>query len=120
MAHRLHELSDEDRKDLRKVKRVIEIFRNLDQRMPSSYMDAFLAVATDPGKGPTAYAKDLNMVQPIAARVLLEIGPKARSRDEPLALVDRQNAPDSLRDLQYFLTPKGRKVMNDMLKALRD
>lgn len=115
---RFHELSEEERKRLRKVKRVIELFRQLEGRMPSSYIDAFLAVALEPGKGPTAYAKDINSIQPITSRVLLEIGPKARTKENALELVDRQQSPTSFRDQEYFLTPRGRKLMRDILKVM--
>jgi DNA-binding MarR family transcriptional regulator len=117
---RFHELNDEDAKTFRKLQRAIEAFRSLDPRMPSSYIAAFLAVVLEPGKGPTEYAQDLGTIQPIMSRVLLEIGTKARMRDEGLQLVDRQVSDVSLRNQEYFLTPKGRQLMNQLLRALRD
>jgi hypothetical protein len=49
---------------------------------------AFLTVARHPGLGPTGYAKLLGTIQPIMSRILLEIGRKARAREEGLGLVD--------------------------------
>jgi hypothetical protein len=118
MTPRFHELTDEEQTSLAKLKRSIELFRELESRIPSSYIDAFLAVALDPGKGPTAYAKAMNTIQPIASRALLEIGPKARQKEESLGLVDRQVSALSLRDQEYFLTPKGRKLLRDLLNVM--
>lgn len=117
-ATRFHELNEEERKALKALKRCIELFRELDSRMPSSYIDAFLSVALEPGKGPTGYAQMMNTIQPVASRVLLEVGPKARQKEEPLGLVDRQTNPENWREQEYFLTPKGRKLMRDILKLM--
>ncbi|MBB4039088.1 hypothetical protein GGR34_000723 [Microvirga flocculans] len=120
VPHRFHQLSDDERKALRKVVKLIQRFRDEDGRIPSSYMEAFAAVALEPGKGPTGYAEDMRTIQPIASRVLLEIGPKARQRPSALELVDRQQKPDSWRETEYFLTPKGRKLMRDIIKIMEE
>lgn len=117
---KFHELNDDDARALRKLKRAIESFRALDPRMPTSYVDAFLSVCLEPGKGPTDYAQDMGTIQPIASRVLLEIGGKARLREESLELVDRQVSDASLRNQEYFLTPKGRQLMNQLLKIWKE
>jgi len=117
-SHRFHTLSDSEKAALKRLQKIIQRFREEDSRMPSSYMEAFAAVAAEPGKGPTGYAEDMNTIQPIASRVLLEIGPKARQRPQALELVDRQQKPDSWREQEYFLTPKGRKLMKDLIKLM--
>lgn len=116
--HRFHQLSDDERRVLRKVHKLIKRFRDEDTRIPSSYMEAFTAVAAEPGKGPTGYAEDMATIQPIASRILLEIGPKARQRPSALELVDRQQKPDNWREQEYFLTPKGRKLMKDIIRIM--
>jgi hypothetical protein len=85
---RLHTLTDNQRKALRRVRRIVELFRNIEPRIPSSYMDAFLSVALKPGGGPTDYARDLGTSQPLASRVLLEIG-MLKSRNQGDVAVDR-------------------------------
>lgn len=117
---KFHELGDEERKIFKRLKRTIDTFRTLYPNMPSSYIDAFLCVVLEPGKGPSDYAIDMNTIQPIASRVLLEIGTKARLRDEGLHLVDRQLSDTSLRNHELFLTPKGRQLMNQLKKIWED
>lgn len=116
---KVHKLSDDDAKALAKVNAIINVFREADHKIPASYIAAFLAVALEPGKGPTHYAKSLNTVQPIASRLLLEIGQKSRHKDEPLGLVDREVSPHSLREQEYFLTHKGKAMMNNLLEIIR-
>jgi len=116
--HRFHKPSEEELNALQVCQNIIKRFREEDSRMPSSYMEAFIVVAKEPGKGPTGYAEDMKTIQPIASRVLLEIGPKARQRPQTLELVDRQQKPDNWREQEYFLTPKGRKLMRDLVKLL--
>jgi len=117
--HRFHRLSDAELSALRVCHKIIKRFREEDGRIPSSYMEAFTVVAMEPGKGPTGYAEDMGTIQPIASRVLLEIGPKARQRPQALELVDRQQKPDNWREQEYFLTSKGGKLMRDLLEILR-
>jgi len=117
---RFHELDDVDRDSVERLIRIIDLFRTLDARMPSSYIRAFLAVCLKPGAGPTDYAKDMGTIQPIMSRLLLEIGKKARERDEGLGLVDRQASPESLRNQEYYLTPKGRHLLSQILNTIGD
>lgn len=116
---KVHKLSDDDAKALGKVRAIINVFREADHKIPASYIAAFLAVALEPGKGPTHYAQQLGTVQPIMSRLLLEIGQKSRHRDEPLGLVDREVSAHSLRDQEYFLTHKGKAMMNDLLEIIK-
>lgn len=115
---KVQKLSDADAAAMRKVQRIIEAFQRIDHKIPSTYIAAFIAVALDPGKGPTQYAKALNSTQPLVSRFLLEIGQKSRYRDEPLGLVDRDVSPHSLREQEYFLTPRGRALVQEIVDIL--
>jgi hypothetical protein len=88
--------------------------------MPSSYIDAFLLVALKPGASPTDYARDLGTIQPIASRILLELGNHPRARDHELALVDRVQSPTSLVKQEYFLSPKGYRLMNELINTFKE
>jgi DNA-binding MarR family transcriptional regulator len=90
----------------------------VEPRMPSSYMEAFLVVALKPGYGPTEYAKELGTIQPIASRILLEIGAQPRGGTEGLGLVDRRVSDESLRNQEYYLTPKGKELLRKIAAAL--
>ncbi len=105
---------------LRKVRRVINLFRALEGRIPSSYIDAFLLVAITPSLGPTEYAKGLNTSQPIASRILLELGKHAREREQQLDLVDRQPDPQSLVRQTYTLTGRGRMLVREILAVMKE
>lgn len=115
---RAHKLTEAEMKALAKCRRIIEVFRKVDHKIPASYIAAFLAVAMEPSKGPTHYANVLGTIQPIASRMLLEIGPKARHKDEPLGLVDKDVSAHSLRDHEYFLTFKGKALMQEIIGIL--
>jgi hypothetical protein len=120
---RFHELSVEDQKALSKVIRIVEAFRDVEGRMPTSYADAFLRVAAKPGHGPSEYSKDMGTTQPVASRLLLEIGSvesgaKSRHRERGLELVDRQVSDMSLRNHEYFLTPKGLRLVNKLISII--
>lgn len=104
---------------LDKLSHIVDVFRLISPRMTASYMSGFLAVARNPGCGPTEYAKMLGTIQPIASRILLELGSHSRNEGkEGLGLVDRVVSPTSLRNQQYFLTPKGRKLLHEIEKHL--
>jgi hypothetical protein len=116
--NRTHKLSEAETKALQKCQKIIKAFRRVDHKIPASYMAAFLAVALDPAKGPTHYAQALETIQPIASRLLLEIGPKARHKEEPLGLVDKDVSAHSLRDHEYFLTHKGKNLMAELISIV--
>ena len=97
---------------------LVRAFRRVDSKMPSSYMEAFLAVALKPGYGPTEYAKDLRTIQPIMSRILLELGEHPRAGLRGLGLVDRRMSSESLRNQEYYLTSKGRALLHRIAAAL--
>lgn len=109
---------DDSLRLIRRFSQALDVFRTIDPKMPSSYVATFLAVAMKPGMGPTEYAKMTGTIQPIASRILLEIGIKARERDNPLGLVDRDADPNNLRQQRYFLTAKGRAVLRQITNLM--
>lgn len=117
-SDRFKEPSGNDARAISKAVRLIDAFRTVDPKIPSSYIRMFLAVAEKPGRGPTEYARMLETVQPVASRILLEIGPKARERDAGLGLVTMDYAPDNLKQKQYYLTDKGRLLLRQVFDIL--
>lgn len=117
-ADRFAQPSDHDARQLRKATSLIDAFRAVDPAMPLSYAAAFLAVASNPGHGVTAYAETLGMVKPVASRVLLEIGIKTRTGGPGYELVDRVHNDADMRNVNYFLTAKGKKLMAAILKQI--
>jgi DNA-binding MarR family transcriptional regulator len=117
-ADRYRKPADEEVRRLEVASRFVNVFRMQDSRMTSSYMAAFLAVARNPGQGPTEYAKVCGTIQPIMSRILLELGEHARQRSAGLGLVDRVPDPGNLRQQRYFLTNKGRVVYRELMEVL--
>lgn len=111
-------LPEEAVKKFERLTRAIEVFREFDAGFPTSYAVAFLYVAMEQGKGVSEYARDMGVVQPVASRVLLEIGAKSRSGGEGLGLIEQDFAPNSLRSKQLFLTAKGRQLARKLELAL--
>jgi len=98
---------------------ITNAFRAREPKMTAGYIAAFMAVARHPGQGPTDYARMLGTVQPVMSRTLLEIGKKARQREEGLGLVDSESDPGDLRQSRYFLTTKGKLLYKEIM-AVRD
>ena len=113
-----YEIDPRERRAADRAFRMVKAFREVDSKMPSSYLAAFLAVALKPGYGPTEYAKELGTIQPIASRILLEIGAQPRGGMQGLGLVDRRASAESLRNQEYYLTPKGRALLRKIAAAL--
>ena len=97
----------------------LDVFRAVEPSIPSSYVAAFLTVACDPGNGTVHYAKALGMLQPVASRVLLEIGQKTRTGQPGLGLVAAEYDLHDLRLKRYYLTPKGHQLVSRVEKAIR-
>lgn len=115
---RFHKLDEADLKAVRIAVRIIEEFRDIESRMPTSYAHMFLAVARAPGAGPTEYAKAINTIQPVASRLLLALGPKHKNHPDGLELVDRQTSPDSMAKQEYYLTDEGFKLARKIVRAI--
>ena len=119
MSNKFDQLEGSEAIALDRLAAVIDAFRLVDPKMPSSYISAFLAVARKPGFGPTEYAKITGTIQPIMSRILLEIGPRSRDGSGPgMQLVDRQIDEVSLRNHRYYLTPKGKQLQSQVLRYL--
>ena len=110
--------SEADARLLRKTTSLIDAFRAVDPAMPLGYAAAFLAVASEPGQGVTHYADTLGMLRPVCSRVLLEIGIKTRTGGPGYELVDRVHNDADMRNVNYFLTAKGKKLLASILKHM--
>lgn len=101
-----------------KVRDIVDMFLTIDRKMPLIYVRAFMEVALNPGKGPTSYGIAIGTGQPQTSRILLEIGPQARFRQDGLKLVDQATSPDSAREKQAYLTPAGMTLMYDIIRRM--
>jgi DNA-binding MarR family transcriptional regulator len=104
-----------------RISRVFDLFsafREVAPSIPASYAQAFLAVAMKPGQPTGDYAHITGMRQPVVSRTLLEIGKKSRAGGMGLGLVDSVDDNQDLRVKRYFLTPKGHKLIKDILDVM--
>lgn len=113
-----HEPTDAELRALDKLIATIDVFRVLEPTIPSSYIRLFLQIARSPGKGITEYARELGMIGAVASRIYLEIGPKKRGGGEGLNLVESLPDAIDLRQKHLFLTPKGRHMYANVIRAM--
>ncbi len=116
---RFEKPSDGDYEAIRRTFQTIKVFQELGSAMPASYMAVFLAVALEPGLGVSAYADKLGMLRPVCSRAMLEMGKKARTGGPGLELLDSQQDSQDLRAVHYFLTHKGRRLLDRLVNARR-
>jgi len=96
----------------------LNAFRSVEPNMPLSYALGFMHVALDPGYGTVHYARAMAMHQPVTSRILLEIGQKTRTGGPGLGLVDSVYDTVDLRLKRYFLTPKGKLLVQAIVKEM--
>jgi len=108
-------LGKDDALKAQRLLQAVQTFRDVEPAFPASYMAAFLLVALKPGGGPTDYAPHLGTIPPIASRMFLEIGDKARAGGPGYGLITRKHDMDDLRATNYMLTPKGKLFLRRLL-----
>lgn len=108
----------EEARQLRKLIKAIQQFTLLNPKMSAQTIIAFLHVAADEGKSLSDYVSAAGLPQSTISRQLNDLGRLNREREEGLMLVDDRFAPESLKEKQKFLTPKGKELVKRVLKAL--
>ena len=93
----------------------VQLFREVDGAIPASYLAAFLAVAISPGCTVTEVAELIGAGRPVTSRILLALGQRSRDGSAGYDLVDSSRANADLRSVNYFLTPKGRALVDRLL-----
>lgn len=103
---------------------MLDLFRDLEAKGPASKpmaiqeAVAFLAVVERPGKTVNDYAQATGMSPTSMSRYLLDLGERMRTGEAGRGLiVGRRNVLD-MREVQYFLTPKGVGFVGRLLGRL--
>jgi DNA-binding MarR family transcriptional regulator len=107
-----------DARALMRMAWAIDKFRAVHPGGTLRQASAFLVVATNPGHGPTAYAKALGTIQPIASRWLLDLAHSGRDDKAGLGLLNRTVDTENLRHVRYTLTASGEKLARQMSAAI--
>jgi hypothetical protein len=120
LGPRYVELTEDEEKALRKIRKIIQIVREIDGQFPLAYLETFLVACLHQGTGPSDYAKELGSIAPIVSRALIDMGSRHRYRDEGYKLLDRQYSAVSARNQEYFLTPGGKALMRKLAKTMKE
>jgi DNA-binding MarR family transcriptional regulator len=112
--------NDDEKKEIKRLIGVIDIFRTLRQTMPLQYVMTLLMVAYDEGRSVIEYAHKAGVPPSVMSRHLLDIGARNRHFEEGFGLVDFRPDPMNLRKHNYYLTDKGRAVVQQVLRQNRE
>jgi len=106
---------------LKKFSRALQAARSsIDPTASSQLIQAFVAVAMNEGKTTTEISHILGTNLSTASRQLLDLGDRNRKMEPGYGLVDRRTDPMNLRSNNYFLTPRGKLVAEQIAAALED
>jgi hypothetical protein len=111
-------LSEEEKARMAALMGALEPFRAIRGTMPMQYIVAFLLVAMEEGHGTSEYARRAGVSQSVMSRHLLDIGDRNRHMQEGFGLVTQRQDPLNLSRHQNMLTPKGRAIAHQIVRAL--
>lgn len=106
------------RNQLQRLARALEVFRHMDPEMQAQTMATFVAIAAHPGLSVKDVKDRLGIAGSSASRNVAALSKHHRLGKEGHDVV---YAVDSLEDRRVKvidLTPKGRKVMHELLNAM--
>lgn len=105
---------------LKSLLAAIEPFRKLRPTMPLQYVVAFLLVAMEEGLSVGEYAERAGVSISVMSRHLLDIGARNRHMEEGFGLIMSRPHPLELRKNEILLTPKGRALMHQITRQLKN
>src|ERR1700694_3132886 len=111
-------LNDEERKALKHLAEVLQDFIKLRPNMPLHQLVVMLQVALDEGKSLKHYAQVTEYPTSSVSRTFLDNGPKMRTGEEGLGLLEGRASAHSLREYETHLTVKGRSLFKAVARKL--
>lgn len=112
-------LTGHERASLRALDRAIRELRTaIDPNVPTQVIQAVLAVAQDEGQTLSTYASRLGTNISTASRHFLDLGERNRKMEKGYQLIDRQVDPSNLRINRYYLTTKGRLLVQSLIDSM--
>lgn len=111
-------LSDEERKELERLSSVLKDFINLRPNMPLHQIVVMICVALEEGKSLKHYATTCDYPTSTISRTFLDNGPKLRSGEAGLGLLEARTSAASLREYETHLTVKGRAMFKSIARKL--
>ncbi|AYJ85547.1 MarR family transcriptional regulator [Sphingomonas paeninsulae] len=96
----------------------IDVFREVTSTMSLAQLKAFLVVATNEGKSLGELTLIAGGKTSTMSRYLLDFSDKVKNGGDGYGLISRTSDPAELRRNVYSLTPRGRAMMDKVLKIL--
>jgi DNA-binding MarR family transcriptional regulator len=112
------EFNDDERKVLRNLADVLEQFKLLRSNIPLHQVIMLLELALDEGKSQKFYSDHLELQPSTVSRGFLDLGQKLRNGEEGFGLVEHRVSAHSLREHEMFVSPKGRSMLQRIIKRL--
>jgi DNA-binding MarR family transcriptional regulator len=109
---------DDEKAVLASLLKALRPFRELNSTMPLQYVTAFLQVAVAEGRTVTEYAKILGTSQSLMTRHLADIGVINRYHETGYDLIETKTDLMDRRNKRSLLTPKGHRLVGQILGAL--
>lgn len=111
-------LTDDERTVLKHLSEVLQSFIKLRPNMPMHQLVVMLQVALDEGKSLKHYSQVTEYPTSSVSRTFLDNGPKMRTGEEGLGLLEGRASAHSLREYETHLTTKGRSLFKAVAKKL--
>lgn len=114
-------LTGHEKTALRALDRAIRELRTaIDPNVPTQVIQAVLVVAQDEGQTLSDYARRLGANISTASRHFLDLGERNRKMEKGYQLIERQVDPKNLRINRYYLTTKGRLLIQSLVESMGD
>jgi hypothetical protein len=110
--------NDDERKAHQGLSDVLKEFIGLRANMPMHQVVVMLQVALEEGKSLKHYSNALDYPSATVSRTFLDNGPKMRTGEEGLRLLEGTPSQRSLREYETSLTPKGRTLFRNVARKL--
>jgi hypothetical protein len=111
-------LTEDERKALTGLSDVLQKFVSLRPNMPLHQIIVMIQVALEEGKSLKHYATATDYPTSTVSRTFLDCGPKMRTGEEGLGLLEARASMASLREYETHLTTKGRSLFKSVAHRL--
>jgi DNA-binding MarR family transcriptional regulator len=112
----LNPLPPDEIEDISVFLKSLEPFFKLNANIPLRCVQALFLVAQREGRSVSDYAQLAEMPASTMSRNLLDIGERNRHMEPGFGLVVGKRNPENLRELEYFLSVKGRALVRKVIR----
>jgi hypothetical protein len=112
-------LSDDDRKVLKSLAEVLDIFMLERGNIPVYYITILLRIALEEGHSQKFYRDRIGYPSSTMSRSMIALGTRAGDARDSLGLIDERASATSLREYEVFLSQKGKALVKRIAKKLR-